>query len=172
MAKNGLIKKDFQKANLKYPKLKLSFYEKHFYCKGEVDIFDSKNTYWDSFKIKISIPIKYYPYYFPLIFFENDRIPNEEDRHINPDLSCCVEVEQKQLLRAKRGVTILNFLDEYVIPYFADQLFFEKEKNWANGDYEHGFDGKLQYYKEITGVVSPPFFRQFKTKQITHFFLI
>lgn len=152
MAEKRIIKDDFKKANLKYPKLKLVLEDETLLCIGEVDIFDKENVYWDSFLIKITIPIKSYPYFFPNLFITDDRIPKEDDRHINPDLSCCVEVEQKQILRAKKGITILQFLDEYVIPYFADQLYYEKENDWANGDYQHGIDGKIQYYSEVTGV--------------------
>ena len=151
MAEKRIIKDDFKKANLKYPKLKLVWEEETFLCIGEVDVFDKENVYWDSFLIRITIPIKPYPYFFPNLFITDDRIPKEDDRHINPDLSCCVEVEQKQILRAKKGITILQFLDEYVIPYFADQLYYEKEDGWANGDYQHGIDGKIQYYSELTG---------------------
>lgn len=151
MAEKRIIRDDFKNANLKYPKLKLVWEDKTFLCIGEVDVFDKENVYWDSFRIKISIPIKSYPYFFPNLFSTDERIPMEDDRHINSDLSCCVEVEQKQILRAKKGITILQFLDEYVIPYFADQLYFEKENDWANGDYQHGFDGKIQYYSELTG---------------------
>lgn len=152
MAEEKVIKSDFKKAIEKYPKLKLIWEEETFYCKGEVDIFDTENNYWDSFSINISISIKKYPNDFPIIFLENARIPKEDDRHINLDYSCCVEVEQKQALRAKKGITIIQFLDEYAIPHFADQLFYEKEKHWANGDYKHGFDGKIQYYKELTSI--------------------
>lgn len=152
MAEKRIIKDDFKNANLKYPKLKLFWEEKSFLCVGEVDIFDEDNVYWDSFTIKITTPIKSYPYFFPALFLENDRIPIEDDRHIDKNLSCCVEVEQKQILRAKKGITILQFLDEYVIPFFANQLYFEKENDWANGDYKHQIDGKIQYYRELTGV--------------------
>lgn len=151
MAKQ-VIKNDFKKAELKYPKIKLFWEEDNFICKGNVDVFDEMNVYWDSFNIKIVINIKKYPYYFPVVYLEDARIPKNEERHIHSDNSCCVEVEQKQSLRARKGITILQFLDEYVVPYFANQLYFEKEKVWANGDYQHGFDGKLQDYFEMTGI--------------------
>lgn len=152
MADKRIIKDDFKNANSKYPKLQLFWEGETVLCAGEVDVFDNENVYWDSFLIKISFPIKSYPYFFPDLFSTDERIPRGDDRHINPDLSCCVEVEQKQILRAKKGISILQFLDEYVIPYFADQLYYEKESKWANGDYEHGFDGKMQYYSELMGV--------------------
>ena len=152
MAEKSVIISDFKNAQLKFPKLKLFWEDETFSCSGEVDVFDQNNVYWDSFLIKISIGIKSYPHFFPVLFLKDERIPKEEDRHINPDLSCCVEIEQKQFLRKKRGITILQFLDEYVIPHFADQLYFEKESKWASGDYKHGFDGKIQYYTETMGV--------------------
>lgn len=155
MVQKNLILKDYQKVLLKFPKIKIFWEEKIFLCKGEVDIFDSENIYWDSFEIKISIPIKKYPKFFPILSIENDRIDKIEDRHIDKDGVCCVEVEQKQILRARTGITILQFLNEFVIPFFADQLYFEKEVDWASGDYKHDFDGKLQYYHEVSGINNP-----------------
>lgn len=152
MAQKKLITKDFQKVSLKFPKMKIFWEENIFLCKGEIDVFDSNNVYWDSFKIKISIPIKKYPKFFPVLYIENNRIDKIDDRHISGDCICCVEVEQKQHLRAEKGITILQFIDEYVVPFFADQLYFEKEESWASGDYKHDFDGKLQYYYEISGI--------------------
>lgn len=151
MAEKKIVKNDFKEAKLKYPKLKLFWEDEIFLCLGEVDIFDDENEYWDTFSIKISIPIKPYPHFFPVLYLTNERIPIDDDRHIHSDSSCCVEVEQKQLLRKKKGITIVQFLDEYVVPYLADQLYYEKEDDWANGDYLHDFQGKIQYYSEVTG---------------------
>lgn len=153
MAQRRIIKDNFKKATLKFPKLKLIWQEDVFLCCGEVDVFDHENVYWDSFNIEIKIPIKSYPYQFPTLFLTDGRLPIDDERHVNADMSCCVEVEQKQLLRAKKGITILQFLDEYVVPYFASQLYYEKKTDWAGGEYKHGFDGSLQYYQELTGIL-------------------
>lgn len=152
MAEKVIIRKDFKLAQQKYPKLKLCFEGDKFECQGEIDIFDIHNVYWETFEIKIVFEIKKYPHFFPILFLTDNKIPICDDRHINQDSSCCVEVEPKQILRAQKGITIIQFIDEFALPYFANQLYYEKEKEWANNDYKHGFDGVLQYYFELTGI--------------------
>ena len=73
MAQKKLITKDFQKVLLKFPKMKIFWEENIVLYKGEIDVFDSNNVYWDSFKIKICIPIKKYPKFFPVLYIENNR---------------------------------------------------------------------------------------------------
>lgn len=144
------IEKDFNAVSEKFPKLILEKFRNGIYhCEGEIDIFDNNNNYWDSFEIKIKLP-KGYPYSFPKVFIVGNRIPHEDDRHINEDASCCVAVLQEETLRASRGITIIQFINEYVIPFFANQLYFEKHHKWANGDYLHSIEGIIQFYKEQT----------------------
>lgn len=146
------IEKDFNIASVKFPKLILEKSSKGIYhCVGEIDIFDNNNNYWDSFQIKIKLA-NGYPYSFPKVFTVGDRIPIEDDRHINKDTSCCVAVLQEEILRASRGITIIQFINEFVIPFFANQLYFEKHNKWANGDYLHRIDGIIQFYKEQTHI--------------------
>jgi hypothetical protein len=144
------IEKDFNIASEKFPKLILEKFQKGIYhCTGEIEIFDNNGNYWDSFQIKIKIP-KNYSFSFPKVFTVGNRIPIEDDRHINDDASCCVAVLQEEVLRASRGITIIQFLSEFVVPFFANQLYFEKHNKWANGHYLHSIDGVIQFYKEQT----------------------
>jgi hypothetical protein len=144
------IEKDFNVACDRFPKLILKKIAKGIYhCVGEIDIFDNKNNYWDSFQIIIKLSTAY-PYSFPKVYIVGNRIPIEDERHINKDASCCVAILQEETLRASRGITILQFINEFVVPFFANQLYFEKHNKWANGDYLHSIDGIIQFYKEQT----------------------
>lgn len=135
-----------------FPKLKFKRVSKGIYhINGEIDIFDNNNIYWDSFQIKITTPLNY-PYSFPIVYVVGDRIPAKVDRHINADRSCCLDVLNEIILRSEKGITIRQFFTEYVIPFFANQLYFEKNKHWANGDYLHYDDGIVQFYKEQTNL--------------------
>lgn len=141
------IKKDLMETIEKFPKLKNPIDSKKYNLIGEIDIFDNKGVYWDSFNIEIGI-FKNYPYSFPIVYLLDDKIPLIEDRHMNSDRSCCVEVKHKTILRAKRGISILQFMNEYVVPFFSNQLYFEKHKDWANGEYLHRGAGIVQFYFE------------------------
>jgi hypothetical protein len=116
---------------------------------GEIDIYDSNDKYYSSFIIKISIPPRY-PFEFPILYECRNDIPHIIDRHISMDGSCCVCVTQEEDIRKRTGITIKEFIFEYVIPFFANQIYFETNNNsWANGDYLHGYNGFIQYYQEL-----------------------
>jgi len=116
---------------------------------GEIDIYDRNDKYYSSFIIKISISPKY-PFEFPILYECGNDIPHIIDRHIYKDGSCCVCVTQEEDIRKKRGITIKEFIFEYAIPFFANQIYFETNGgSWANGDYSHGYDGFIQYYQEL-----------------------
>lgn len=46
-------------------------------------------------------------------------------------------------------VYLPEYLELLVVPYLANQLYFDSEEEWANGDYEHGAEGILQFYQEL-----------------------
>ena len=142
---NFNLKKDIEFVLDKYPKLKLH----NNILSGEIDIFDNNDTYYSSYEIKVVIP-KEYPYSFPEVYETSGKIPRIADRHINDDEgNCCLCVLQEADIRAKRGITIFDFLDEYVAPFLANQIYFEANGEWANGEYKHGISGIIQYYCEL-----------------------
>ena len=141
---NSDLNEDLSLVLAKYPKLELADNT----LLGEIDIFDNNDNYYSSYEIKIAIP-KGYPHVFPSVCETGGRIPRIADRHINNDEGdCCVCVLQEADIRAKRGITILDFINEYVIPFFANQIYYEANGEWANGEYKHGLAGILQYYCE------------------------
>ncbi|MDR2410815.1 MAG: hypothetical protein LBE13_22260 [Bacteroidales bacterium] len=122
---NSDLKDDIRLVLHKYPKLELV----DNVLSGEIDIFDKNDTYYSSYQVKIIIP-REYPHEFPSVNETEGRIPRIADRHINDeDGDCCLCVLQEADIRAKRGITILNFIDEYVIPFFANQVYFESNGN-------------------------------------------
>jgi hypothetical protein len=131
-----------------FPKLKLFEKDKKKTVCGEIDIFDAADNYVDSFTINVAVP-RNYPHGFPLLFETGKKFEHIPDRHINEDGSCCVcSLQESDLIRQK-GISIKEFFLKYVIPYLANQLYFDSEEVWANGDYGHGAEGILQYYQEL-----------------------
>ncbi|MCL2311128.1 MAG: hypothetical protein FWC41_01375 [Firmicutes bacterium] len=141
---NSDLNEDLSLVLAKYPKLELVDNT----LLGEIDIFDNNDNYYSSYEIKITIP-KGYPHIFPSVYETGGKIPRIADRHINDVGDCCVCVLQDADIRAKREITITNFINEYVIPFFANQIYYEANGEWANGEYKHGLAGILQYYCEI-----------------------
>ena len=120
---------------------------------GQLDIFDSVGTYWDTFSIKIYVPYEY-PYCVPIVLETENKIERGEHRHINKIGMCCLDIEHRLLVLKKRGINLTSFIKEKVYPYFANQIYYEEEKKYANGEYDHYFDGTQQFYKEDLNIPS------------------
>lgn len=142
------LDKDLNEVLEMFPKLKLFEKDKQKSVFGEIDIFDAAGNYVDSFTIKVTVP-RNYPHGFPLLFETGNKFEHIPDRHINEGGSCCVCSLQESDLISQKGITIKDFFLRYVIPYLANQLYFDSEEEWANGDYEHGVEGILQFYQEL-----------------------
>jgi hypothetical protein len=142
------LDKDLNEVLEMFPKLKLFEKDKKKTISGEIDIFDTADNYVNSFDINVAVP-RNYPHGFPLLFETSNKFEHIPDRHINEDGSCCVCSLQESDLVSQKGITIKDFFLGYVIPYLANQLYFDSEEKWANGDYEHGAEGILQFYKEF-----------------------
>ncbi len=142
------LNKDLNEVLEIFPKLKLLENDNNKSLYGEIDIFDSENNYIDSFEIKVIIP-RNYPYGFPSLFELGKKFEHVPDRHISDDDSCCVCSLQESDLVRQKGISLKDFILKYVIPYLANQLYYDSEQKWVNGDYEHGIEGILQYYKEL-----------------------
>ena len=142
------LDKDLNEVLEMFPKLKLFEKDKKKTISGEIDIFDAAGNYVNSFDINVAVP-RNYPHGFPLLFETSNKFEHIPDRHINEDGSCCVCSLQESDLISQKGIAIKDFFLGYVVPYLANQLYFDSEEEWANGDYEHGSEGILQFYQEL-----------------------
>jgi hypothetical protein len=116
---------------------------------GEVDIVDKSGKHWDSYSIEIR-PTEDFPNRFPLVYEVGGKIPPIGDWHINQDTkSCCLEVEPEEILRCKKGITLLSFVKEFVLPYFFNQTHRRVEGYYVNGEYSHGVLGIYEFYSRI-----------------------
>jgi hypothetical protein len=141
------LSKDIKEVNNAFPKLNYFDKSEGIFFKGELDICDTKGNYWDTFTIGITIP-KNYPFGVPLLFEISNIIPREDDRHIDKNGLCCVDIEHELLYLSRQGIRIIDFIRDKVYPFFANQLYFKEEGKYSNGEYKHRFEGIVQFYNE------------------------
>lgn len=133
-----------------YPELELNYTnEIPTGLEGYLEVFDKDLEVRGEFNVKIIIPGNY-PYGFPSMREISRIIPREIDRHVYADGNCCLTILQKQILEARKGIKIRDFIETYSIPYLANQIYFEEYGEWANGEYLHGNKGIAQFYLEET----------------------
>lgn len=116
---------------------------------GPLEIFDSEGLRIAYYEVRLDVPSDLYPNVFPFLFEVSDKIPKTADRHFMVDGSCCVVIPQELEIRSKRGITLLEYYDEYVVPFFANQKYYELTGGWIAGDWKHGIEGERQYYYEL-----------------------
>ncbi len=145
------FERDFEKVLSLFPKLSYFKETNKWIVKGELDICDSVGVYWGTFEVAIYLPSSY-PYCVPEVRELSNNIIRDNDWHISSNGQCCVDIEHRMLLYEKKGVNVFSFLKEKVYPYFANQIYKQNKSSYANGEYQHGFAGVVQYYKEDLGI--------------------
>ena len=144
-----IFKNEAELIRIKYPELILDTDEKDSIpsISGIIPLNDENGHSIDSYKIKI-VPTPDYPYRFPHVFETSGRIPINNDWHIyTDDGHCCISTFPEEILNCKNGLSLSNFIENHVIPFFFNQKhrelygFFLKERS-------HGIEGNIQFFIE------------------------
>jgi hypothetical protein len=147
---NNLLERNISHFLNTYPKFKYSERPKKkcSILKGTIDICDVDGNYWDSFKIEIFIEKQKYPYIVPIVKETSVKIKRDDKWHISEDGFCCLDIDHELEYKSKRGINITSFYQEKIYPFFTNALYKMKKGNYANEEYEHHFDGVIQFYNE------------------------
>lgn len=98
-----------------------------------------ENRHLGEWEIQI-ITLSGYPYTFPVLREISGFIPVCPDRHMDAGHIACTENTFKANLRARQGISLLQFIEAFVVRYFKWQLLYECEahrpflKSWGHGD--------------------------------------
>lgn len=131
----------------KYPNLILRNKEGRDYLKGILDVSDGNGDVVGNFSVEIYSTEKF-PYRFPELYEVGGDIPNHPDWHKYDNGLCCLTVEQDEIIKCKSGMSILQFIDDIAIPYFANQIYRKREGVYLN-EYPHGLDGFRVFYTKL-----------------------
>lgn len=131
----------------KYPNLVIKHDNQEVYLKGILDIPNGSGNIEGSFLIEIR-SVEKFPYRFPKVYEVGGDIPNHIDWHKYSNNLCCLTVEPDEIVMCNKGITLVNFIENIVIPYFANQLYRKIEGRYLN-EYSHGFLGIYEYYADL-----------------------
>jgi len=113
---------------------------------GKIDIIDIDGNYWDSYDIRIKVPVAKYPNIIPEVYEISKKIKRENDWHIAADGACCLDITHQLILLKNKGIDLISFYQSKIYPFFANHQYKLRTGNYANGDYPHEFDGVKYYY--------------------------
>lgn len=142
-----ILNEDIAAALECYPELQLISNKETKFLKGKYIISDNNGVVQGEYEIAIVIP-KMYPNEFPLLLELSKNIPREDDRHIDKNGWACVEIDQNIALKSKKGISIKEFIANYVHRYFCWQLRYEAGDKEGLEEWAHHDKGTLQFYKE------------------------
>jgi len=136
-----------------YPKLKFKIINEIVQLSGELEFFASFNDQEirDVYSILIICPTDY-PNSVPVSFELGNRIP--DDYHKNPDKSLCLATPLDVIKKFSNEPSILNYINNLLIPYLYRFSFSQKHGKAPFGDYSHGALGLIEYYLEQLDVSS------------------
>lgn len=147
VANNDTFNKQIETIRQEYPNFQEKQESDHSYLKGILDIPDDDGNIAGSFSIEIH-PSKDFPFAFPILYEVGGEIPCEADWHKYFDNSCCLTVLAKEKLICKNGITLVWFVQNIAIPYFANQLYRKQTGKYLQ-EYSHGSDGIWEFYAEL-----------------------
>jgi hypothetical protein len=152
---NQAFQKELSNVVSHFPDLSIRHVNGKDILKGILDIRDENSEVVGSFSIEIHSTEKF-PYRFPKIYEVGGDIPCSADWHKYADNSCCITIEQDEILKCHKGITLLNFIEKEAIPYFANQLYRKKDRHYLD-EYPHGKDGVRLFYNELFISKDPKF---------------
>jgi hypothetical protein len=141
-----LFRKQIKDASITFPTLKIEQRDERQILKGNLSIVDRDGKYWDDYDIEIHFSEKF-PNEFPRLYETSNKIPKVADWHIYEDtLSCCVKVFPEEILKCKKGITVVEYIQEEALPYLFNQTHRRLEGYYINGEYSHGLLGIYEFY--------------------------
>ena len=74
--------------------------------------------------------------------------------HIYPNRDLCLDTDSAIRIRFINGFSLVDWMKEYVEPYFYSYEYFQKYHTYPFGQRSHNYEGVLEYYKELWNVTS------------------
>ena len=137
-----IILKEKELLAKRYPDLKIIEHKEGVTLKGLININNI-----DCFEVEIEFN-RNFPRNVPVVKEIGGDIPRDMDRHIDKEGRCCLTIPSIITEELMRVPSILNFMEKFVEPFFANQLYYEKTGMWLSGEYSHGKRGILDFLTE------------------------
>ncbi len=113
---------------------------------GDLVLKDENGVFIDSYSIKI-VATECYPFCFPWVYETGERVPINNDWHVFLDGHCCIKAFQEEILLCKKGISLVWFIKEQVVPYFFNQKYREQNGFFLH-ERSHGRLGDLEFFKQ------------------------
>lgn len=107
----------------------------------------SKELVIDHYQIELAFP-ETFPADYPDVTETEERIPREDNLHVNPSGSLCLGVPEELCQAVPEPGDIALFLSKAVNDFFLQQIVYAVDKKFLS-EHGHGLKGRLDYYGEL-----------------------
>ena len=130
-----------------YPKLDLIEKSGIKILAGQMELLDSNQFVLDTYEIEIH-PSKSKEE-FPWVFETGGKLPVDIDWHVYEDTGrCCIKIPPEEELICRKGLTLIDFVKNELVPYFFNQTF-RIENGYYINERSHGVKGLIEFYCEL-----------------------
>ena len=108
------------------------------------------------FSVDLRIPNDY-PEGIPRLYCRREEIPWTEDRHVMGSGVACLCVSSEYRLHWPRGSDLTDFLECFVVPYFARQAYYQTHDLWPPGqERSHDAAGIVESFRDTLSELGSP----------------
>lgn len=151
-----------------YPQFIVVNENEGFLLSGLYHLFKEHNgIYIEDFfylKIFVSAPPNYG--LIPIVY-EDGRIGDFQHKYLDNSLCLGIPLEILAFLKKTRFNLVL-FFERYIIPYLYNAIYFEIYRNMPFGEWAHGINGYLEFFKEIFKIKSDENTKSFINYLLAH----
>ena len=166
ISKQNLLSQ-FTELNKLYPELSCQWDEEKLCLKiaGNLHfkaVYNNCPEIEDTYTIKINVPWDFSPSTPPLVYELCQRIPLSYHHYLGGNL--CLGVASAIRLKLLENCSLVNFVDNLLVPYLYAYSYYELHNKMPWGSAEHSDDEKYLFYKR--------FFKDIKDEYILDFLLV
>lgn len=144
------LDRDVEQALTQFPSLQRIERDGKLWLTGTLEVGDKTGHVVQTFNVTIGFPDAY-PYRYPRVTENEEKIPREADRHVYEDYTLCIAAPPIEIVNCKAGITISWFIKEKLIPHLAAQEYRNRFNVYPWGEMPHDAEGIKQAYIDICG---------------------
>lgn len=114
---------------------------------GSIGLPDTDGNIYDRYQLSI-IASDDSNMWFPGVSEIGGRLPHNNDWHVFDDGHCCIKSAPEQIVICRKGISLLQFIREQVLPYFHAQAFREQHGYYLH-ERSHGEFGNVEYIADV-----------------------
>jgi len=115
---------------------------------GSIELKDTDGNIYDQYQVRI-VASDDSTIQFPEVYEVGGRLPHNIDWHVFEDGHCCIKSVPEQIVVCKKGLPLVRFIKEQILPYLHGQAFREQNGYYLH-ERSHGEWGNIEY---IAGVL-------------------